>query len=108
MELVVAVVEVRCTECDGVEVVKYGKSGTGEQRYLCRTADCRITFQLMHRYKACEQGVKERIVDMALNGSGIRDTAGVLSVAVGTVITTLKKSMQFDQGKLEKAVFLQS
>lgn len=104
MELVVAVVEVRCTECDGVRVVKYGKSGTGEQRYLCRTADCRKTFQLMHRYKACEQGVKECIVDMALNGSGIRDTARVLSVAVGTVITTLKKSMQFDQSELEKAV----
>ncbi|HDV5714118.1 TPA: IS1-like element transposase [Legionella pneumophila] len=40
-------------------------------------------FQLMHRYKACEQEVKECIVDMALNDSGIRDTARVLSVAVG-------------------------
>jgi transposase-like protein len=35
--------------------------------------------------------MKERIVDMALNGSGIRDTSRVLSVAIGTVITTLKK-----------------
>jgi hypothetical protein len=32
MELVVAVVEVRCIEYGGVKVVKYGKSGTGEQR----------------------------------------------------------------------------
>jgi transposase len=64
------------------------------------------TFQLVHRYKACEQGIKECIVDMALNGSGVRDTARVLSVAVGTVITTLKKSMQFDQGKLEKVIIL--
>ncbi|WP_191968235.1 hypothetical protein [Legionella longbeachae] len=45
-----------------------GNQEQGEQRYLCRTADCRKTFQLMHRYKACEQGVKERIVDIALNG----------------------------------------
>lgn len=36
--------------------------------------------------------IKDRIVDMALNGSGIRDTARVLSVAVGAVITTLKKA----------------
>jgi transposase-like protein len=108
MELVVAVVEVRCTACDGMKVVKYGKSRTGEQRYLCRGADCRKTFQLMHRYKACEQGVKACIVDMALNGSGIRDTARVLSVAVGTVITTLKKSMQFAQSELEQAVIHQS
>ena len=38
---------------------------------------------------------------MALNGSGIRDTARVLSVAVGTVITTLKKSVQPCQGELK-------
>ncbi|VEH34284.1 Uncharacterised protein [Legionella sainthelensi] len=30
MELVVAVVEVICAECEGVNVVKYGKPGTGE------------------------------------------------------------------------------
>ncbi|ARB91416.1 IS1-like element transposase [Legionella longbeachae] len=62
----------------------------------------------MHRYKACDQRVKERIVDIALNGSGIRDTARVLSVAIGTEITTLKKSMQFAQGKLEKVIILKS
>jgi transposase-like protein len=104
----VAVVEVRCIECGSIKVVKYGKTGTGEQRYVCRTADCRKTFQLTHRYKACEQGVKKRIVDMALNGSGIRDTARVLSVAVGTVITTIKKSMQLGQSELEQAVIHQS
>jgi len=30
--------------------------------------------------------------DMALNGSGIRDTARVLGVSPTTVLTTLKKS----------------
>lgn len=38
---------------------------------------------------------------MALNGLGVRDTARVLSIAVGTVITTLQKSLQPCQGKLE-------
>ena len=35
--------------------------------------------------------VKQQIVKMALNGSGIRDTARVLSVSPTTVMTILKK-----------------
>lgn len=86
-----AVVDVFCTHCNGKDLVKNGKSIVGEQRYRCREKDCGKTFQLTHRYNACEQGIRERIVDMALNGSGIRDTARVLSVGVSTVINTLKK-----------------
>ena len=86
-----AVVEVLCIYCNSKNVVKNGKSTVGEQRYKCRTEDCGKTFQLIHRYNACEQGIKERIVDMAMNGSGVRDTARVLSVGVSTVISTLKK-----------------
>jgi transposase-like protein len=29
---------------------------------------------LSYRYKALEPGVKRQVVDMAINGSGIRDT----------------------------------
>jgi insertion element IS1 protein InsB len=36
--------------------------------------------------------VKQQICDMAMNGSGIRDTARVLGVSQTTVIDTLKKS----------------
>jgi len=36
--------------------------------------------------------VKQQIVDMALNGSGIRDTARVLHVSTNTVIKELKKA----------------
>jgi transposase-like protein len=42
--------------------------------------------------KACEPGVKEQIVEMSINGSGIRDTARVLKINKNTVISTLKKS----------------
>jgi transposase-like protein len=35
--------------------------------------------------------IKEQIVDMALNGSGIRDTARVLKISPTTVINELKK-----------------
>jgi transposase-like protein len=42
-------------------------------------------------YKAYEPGIKEQIVEMAINGSGIRDTARVLNINKNTVINTLKK-----------------
>ena len=35
--------------------------------------------------------IKQKIVDMALNGSGIRDTARVLGISTATVINELKK-----------------
>ena len=88
-----AVIDVFCAHCNSKIVVKNGRSSAGIQRYICRSEVCGKTFQLTHCYHAYEDGVKEKIVDMALNGSGIRDTARVLSVAVGTVITTLKKSV---------------
>ena len=75
----VAVVEVFCPYCNGKKVVKNGNSTVGEQRYKCRKEDCGKTFQLQHRYNACGQGVKERIVDMAMNGSGVRDTVQKIS-----------------------------
>lgn len=88
-----AVVDVLCIHCKTKDVVKNGKSTAGIQRYACLAEECGKTFQLTYCYNAYQDGLKDRIVDMALNGSGIRDTARVLSVAVGTVITTIKKSM---------------
>ena len=49
---------------------------------------------LSYRYKAYQPGIKERAVEMAINGSGIRDTARVLQISTGTVSRTLKKSVQ--------------
>jgi transposase-like protein len=53
----VAVIEVICVHCSSNNVVKNGKSLTGEQRYKCRAFHCEKTFQLVHRYNACEKGV---------------------------------------------------
>ena len=44
-----------------------------------------------YQNKAYEAGIKEKIIDMAINGSGIRDTARVLKIDKNTVISTLKK-----------------
>jgi len=73
--------------------MKSGRSAEGTQRYRWQNPDCTTkTFMLAYRYKACEPGIKEQVVDMAINGSGIRDTARVLKINKNTVISTLKKS----------------
>jgi transposase-like protein len=88
----VAVVAVRCPECGSRKVVKYGRQPNGEQRYRCNKPHCkRRIFLLQYHNTGWVPEVKQRIVEMALNGSGIRDTARVLGVSPTTVITTLKK-----------------
>ena len=87
-----AIVEVQCPECRSYTVVKYGRQANGEQRYRCMNPQCeRRIFLLQYRDKGRLPEVKRQMVDMALNGSGIRDTARVLGVSPTTVMTTLKK-----------------
>ena len=61
------------------------------QRYLCNNERCYIkSFMLEYHYHSCDQKVKEKIVKMAINSAGIRDTSRVLGVSKTTVINTLK------------------
>ena len=85
-------VHVHCPDCQGIDVVRYGKQRHGPQRYRCNNTDCpRHIFLLHYQNQGRLPAVKQQMVDMALNGSGIRDTARVLRVSPTTVITTLKK-----------------
>jgi transposase-like protein len=87
-----AVLPVSCPQCGQHKVVKRGKTQEGKQRYLCVNANCpKKTFILDYSYNGALPEVKSQIVDMALNGSGIRDTARVLGVSPTTVIQELKK-----------------
>ena len=88
-----AVVAVQCSECGSREVVKYGRQANGEQRYRCNNLSCaRRIFLLQYHNTGRLPAVKQQMVDMALNGSGIRDTARVLRISPTTVIAVLKKS----------------
>ena len=78
--------------CHSDQVIEGGKTKAGQQRYKCRNTDCPCySFQLDLFYKGRTPAIKEQIVDMSLNGSGIRDTARVLKISTTTVINTLKK-----------------
>jgi insertion element IS1 protein InsB len=90
-----ALVAVRCPQCGSDEVIKRGKTDTGGQRYRCCNAVCaQGSFLLEYRYQGYLPRVKRQI--MALNGSGIRDTARVLGISKDTVVSELKKQTEIE------------
>jgi transposase-like protein len=81
-----------CPHCHGTDIVHHGQTRQGKQRYRCREHCCAgRTFLLDYSYPGQSPGVKEQIVEMALNASGIRDTARVLHVSTNTVMKDSKK-----------------
>ncbi len=84
---------VPCPECEDTNhVVKRGKSEEGKQRYLCQNPTCpKKSFILDYSDKGRLPEVKRQIIDMCVNGSGIRDSARVLGISPTTVINEIKK-----------------
>jgi insertion element IS1 protein InsB len=67
---------VLCPDCGSNDVVKHGRSGADKQRYKCRNSEChRSTFIRAYAYRGYLPEVKQQIVDMTLNGSGIKPSA---------------------------------
>ena len=89
---------VKCPHCQSEAVVKYGKTSNGKARFRCQqSAACGRTFVCSYAYLGCLPTVKQQIVDMTLNGSGIRDIARVLHIGSNTVLRELKKAAGLSQ-----------
>ena len=71
--------EVHCPYCKGDQLQKNGKNINGRQRWHCKL--CKKYFQREYSYNAYKQGVKEKIIEMTLNGSGVRDAGRVLQIS---------------------------
>ena len=83
---------IRCLPCHSEAVVKYGRASNGKERYRCQRRDqCGRTFIRAYAYPGRLPAVKRQIVEMTLNGSGVRDIARVLQISPTTVIGELKK-----------------
>ena len=82
-----------CPYGHGTDSVRHGLSPEGTQRYRCRAClegrgrPCLLDYS----YAGQAPAVKQQIVDMAMNASGIRDTARVLHVSPPPVINEIKK-----------------
>jgi InsA N-terminal domain len=58
-------ISVLCPHCHSDQVIKGGKTKTGQQRYKCQNTGCpRYSFQLDLFYKGRAPAIKEQIVDM--------------------------------------------
>jgi insertion element IS1 protein InsB len=85
-------IAVRCPHCDSAQIVKRGKTHRGTQRYLDQNTACtRGSFLLDYCNRGCLLEVKQQIIDMSLNASGVRDTARVLRISTGKVLNEPKK-----------------
>ena len=86
-------VPVQCPYCHSTAVIKAGKQANGTQRYQCQNGRCaRRIFLLQYQDRGRVPEIRRQVVDLAMNGSGIRDTARVLRISPTTVIAVLKKS----------------
>jgi insertion element IS1 protein InsB len=84
---------VQCPYCHSTEVIKAGRQANGAQRSQCQNGQCaRRIFLLQYRDRGRVSEIRRQVVDMAINGSGVRDTARVLRISPTTVIAVLKKS----------------
>ncbi len=85
-------IPVRCPYCHRDQLIKRGKTRRGSQRYLCQNAACTPrSFLLEYSYRGRLPEVKQQIIDMSLNASGVRDTARVLRISTDTVLRALRK-----------------
>src|SRR5438445_11603819 len=99
-----AFVQVQCPDCQSADVVQYGKQANGTPRYRCDNPACpRTIFLLQYRDKGRLPAVKQPIIDMTLNGSGVRDIVRVLRVSAATVIDVRKKKSAGRQAGERKA-----
>ncbi|MGI4733918.1 MAG: IS1-like element transposase [Janthinobacterium lividum] len=81
---------VQCLACQQPEAIyRHGKTRDGRQRYQCVT--CQRTSQFPYQQQVYEPGTRARILDIALNGSGIRDTARAMDIGPQKVMGKLKK-----------------
>ena len=84
-------VALKCPFCQGENVGKYGTIN-GKPRYICKNEECsHKTFYADYTYKGCTLDVKQKIIKMSIDGSGIRAIARVLGISKDTVISVLKK-----------------
>ena len=83
---------IQCPNCESSDLQKNGHSENGTQRWRC--IQCRKSFQLSYQYNARKPGVKEQIIELTLNSSGVRDIGRILGINRNTVVSELKKNAQ--------------
>ena len=90
-------IAVRCPHCQSGQIIKRGKTARGTQRYLCQNTLCaKGSFLLDYCNRWCLPEVKQAIIDMSLNASGVRDTARSAYLSQHRAACTQEKEMTLE------------
>ncbi len=80
---------ITCPNCNNDDLVKNGHRN-GTQRWHCNK--CKKYFQYEFKYNARKPGIKEQIIELTMNSSGVRDISRTLQINKNTVMSVLKKN----------------
>jgi transposase-like protein len=81
-----------CPYCQSDQIIKRGKTDAEKQRDRRQNEECsHLSFLLDPAYKGRLPKITQHVIEMSLNGSGIRDTARVLQMSTATVMQELTK-----------------
>ncbi|MBF0145168.1 MAG: IS1 family transposase [Magnetococcales bacterium] len=89
-----ALTQVRCPDCNGLNVVKYGKQPNGEQRYSCQDPRCeRTIFLLNYRNQptVASPSARTRIIELALDGADAMEISETLGLPEEEVIRVFQQ-----------------
>lgn len=91
-QLSMASITIHCSRCHSKCIYRHDKTPAGHVHYCCFA--CHHIFQPTYTYEARKLGFKEKIVEMAFNSSGVRETSHVLNIGINTILYILKNSRQ--------------
>ena len=80
--------EITCPRCSSRNILKNGTTANQKQRYRCNA--CRRQFITNSTYRGCQPSVRQLVLPMTMNASGIRDIARVLQISPNTVLSIIK------------------
>lgn len=81
--------EIACPRCSSRNIEKNGTTANRKQKYRCK--DCRRQFITHYTYRGHQNFIRDLIIPMTMNSSGIRDIARVLSISTNTVLKTIRE-----------------
>src|SRR5215475_6151196 len=79
-----------CPRCSSVSIVKNGKTAQRKQRYSRK--DCRRQFIRDYTNLGCVGAIRDLVVPLTIDGSGIRDIERVLFLSTNTILKTLREA----------------
>jgi transposase-like protein len=82
--------EITCPRCSRGNVIKHGTTRAGKKRFRCRSR-CGRQFITDYTRRGHDPQVRQLVVPMSLNGSGIRDISTVLRLSPNTVLKVLRR-----------------